>query len=142
MPNAPNAYTYIYARSRCSLERTDYMTDKLTEKDIEKYLRDEIKKAGGIAYKFVSPGNAGVPDRMVLLPGGRMVFVELKAPGKKPTALQNLQAKRISDLGFIVCFLDSKKEVDMLIELIERGEMDEIDTACLSEVLHKQATGK
>ena len=42
---------------------------KILEKDIEKYLRDEIKKVGGIAYKFVSPGNSGVPDRLVLLPG-------------------------------------------------------------------------
>ena len=43
--------------------------NELKEKDIEKYLRDEIKKVGGIAYKFVSPGNSGVPDRLVLLPG-------------------------------------------------------------------------
>ncbi|ECS0227396.1 VRR-NUC domain-containing protein, partial [Salmonella enterica] len=47
---------------------------------IEKHLVTEVKKAGGIAYKFVSPGRRSVPDRIVLLPGGRLVFVECKAP--------------------------------------------------------------
>jgi len=56
----------------------------MRERDIEAYLRDQIKRLGGIAYKFVSPGNAGVPDRLVLLPGAGVVFVELKAPGKNP----------------------------------------------------------
>ena len=50
----------------------------MLEKDIEKLFRDEIKKAGGKAYKFTSPGNDGVPDRIVMLPGGHIVFVELK----------------------------------------------------------------
>ncbi|MGN7309247.1 VRR-NUC domain-containing protein, partial [Bacillus subtilis] len=66
----------------------------MKESQIESYLRDKIKALGGIAYKFVSPGNSGVPDRMVLLPKGRTVFVELKAPGKKPTKLQLVQHKR------------------------------------------------
>ncbi|MGC5220863.1 VRR-NUC domain-containing protein, partial [Escherichia coli] len=46
----------------------------IREKDIENYLRDQVKKIGGIAYKFESPGNAGVPDRLVLLPGGQVHF--------------------------------------------------------------------
>lgn len=88
----------------------------MREKDIEKYLRDKVKRLGGIAYKFVSPGNAGVPDRLVLMPGGRIVFVELKAPGKKSTPLQRLQQKRISDLGFDVRVLDDKAKVDAFIK--------------------------
>lgn len=85
------------------------------EKDIEKYLRDKVKAAGGRAYKFVSPGNTGVPDRIVLFPSGRIVFVELKAPGKKPTELQKLQHERIRNLGFMVLVIDSKEQVDGLI---------------------------
>lgn len=90
----------------------------MRERDIEAYLRDRVKKAGGIAYKFESPGNAGVPDRLILLPGGRMVFAELKAPGKKPTALQKMQHRKIDQLGFTVFILDSKKEVDAFMEYV------------------------
>lgn len=88
----------------------------MRERDIETYLRNSVKAAGGIAYKFVSPGNAGVPDRLVLLPGERVAFVELKAPGKKSTPLQELQQKRISSMGFEVMVIDSKAGVDGLIK--------------------------
>mgnify|MGYP001481709062 CR=1 FL=1 len=88
----------------------------MREKTIEKHLRDKVKSLGGLAYKFVSPGNAGAPDRLVLLPGGKITFVELKAPGKKSTSLQRLQQKRISDLGFEVLVLDSKAKVDGFIK--------------------------
>jgi hypothetical protein len=89
----------------------------MREKAIEEYLRDEIKKLGGKAFKFVSPGNNGVPDRLVCLPGGEIVFVELKAPGKKSTTNQNLQQKRLRDLGFLVYNeIDSKEKVDEIID--------------------------
>lgn len=87
----------------------------MRENTIEAYLRDEVKKIGGRAYKFVSPGNDGVPDRLVCLPGGRAIFVELKAPGKKPTKLQELQQKILRDMGFDVWVLDSKERVDHFI---------------------------
>lgn len=86
------------------------------ERDIEAYLRDEIQKVGGRAYKFVSPGNNGVPDRMILLPGGRIVFVETKAPGKTPTALQSAQISKIRAFGFKVYVIDSKAGVDELVQ--------------------------
>ncbi|CAK7069773.1 VRR-NUC domain-containing protein [Tissierella sp.] len=89
----------------------------MREKVIEEYLRDEIKKLGGKAFKFISPGNNGVPDRLVCLPGGEIVFVELKAPGKKSTANQNLQQKRLKNLGFLVYNeIDSKEKVDEIID--------------------------
>lgn len=91
----------------------------MKENAIEIYLRDKIRAIGGRAYKFVSPGNRGVPDRMVLLPSGKAVFVELKATGRKSTELQELQQKRISDLGFKVLVIDSKAKVDDLIKEIE-----------------------
>ncbi len=87
----------------------------MREKNIEGYLRDKVKAAGGMAYKFVSPGNAGVPDRIVLLPGGKVVFVELKAPGKKSTPLQEAQQRRIRALGFMVMVVDTRQGVDELL---------------------------
>ena len=88
----------------------------MSEKIIESYLRDQVKAIGGKAYKFVSPGNDGMPDRLVCLPGGKMVFVELKAPGKKPTPLQTVQHERLRDLGFWVMVIDSKAAVEWAIE--------------------------
>lgn len=88
----------------------------MAEKDIEKYLRDRVKAAGGRAYKFISPGNDGVPDRLVCFSGGRTVFVELKAPGRKPTALQQLQHERLRALGFRVWVIDSHAGVDCFME--------------------------
>jgi hypothetical protein len=87
----------------------------MRERDIEKYLREQVKKAGGRAYKFVSPGNAGVPDRLILFPHAKAVFVELKAPGKKATPLQVAAGKKISNLGFLVFVIDSKEGVDYFI---------------------------
>ncbi|EHY0365678.1 VRR-NUC domain-containing protein [Salmonella enterica] len=81
---------------------------------IEKHLVTEVKKAGGIAYKFVSPGRRSVPDRIVLLPGGRLVFVECKAPGKPPRADQLREHERLRALGFSVVVLDSKDLSDIL----------------------------
>ncbi|WP_306463595.1 VRR-NUC domain-containing protein [Siminovitchia fortis] len=95
----------------------------IREKDIENYLRNQVKKIGGIAYKFESPGNAGVPDRLVLLPGGRVHFVELKAPGKKPTALQLAQHRKINKLHSRVLIIDSKEKVDRFIEWVTQSEI-------------------
>jgi hypothetical protein len=97
--------------------RRPYKTNSsIRERDIEKYLRDEIRRAGGRAYKFVSPGNNGVPDRVILLPGGRIVFAELKAPGKTPTPLQAAQHAKIRALGFKVYVIDSKEAADIFLQ--------------------------
>ncbi|MCM3589642.1 VRR-NUC domain-containing protein [Brevibacillus borstelensis] len=91
----------------------------MRERDIEKYLRDQVRGVGGRAYKWTSPGNNGVPDRIVLLPGGRIAFVELKAPGKKPTALQINQQRYIAGLGMPVVVIDNKAGVDELIRKMQ-----------------------
>lgn len=71
----------------------------MRERDIEKLLVEEVKKLGGRAYKWVSPGNDGVPDRIVILPGKAPVFVELKADTGKLTRLQEVQLGRLEALG-------------------------------------------
>lgn len=91
---------------------------KITEKNIEIYLRDRIKRVGGIAFKFISPGNDGVPDRLICLPNGKAIFVELKAPGITTRPLQDLQISRLRNLNFKVFVIDSKEKVDELLEMI------------------------
>ncbi|MEQ1975016.1 VRR-NUC domain-containing protein [Xenorhabdus sp. SGI240] len=81
---------------------------KIREDVIERHLVIEVKKAGGIAYKFVSPGRRGVPDRIVVLPNGRVIFVECKAPGEKPRPDQLREHERLRALGQEVVVLDSK----------------------------------
>lgn len=93
----------------------------MREKEIEIYLRDEVKKAGGKAYKFESPGNAGVPDRIVIFPGGRIFFVELKAQSRKPTKLQVKQMNVLKGFGCDVRVIDSKEGVDSFLR-----EVDEV----------------
>jgi len=83
----------------------------MLEKTLERHLVAHIKSLGGIAYKFTSPNNKAVPDRLVLLPNGRVLFVELKAPNKKPTKLQALEHKKIQSLGFTVLVIDNKESI-------------------------------
>lgn len=79
----------------------------MKESRIEKRLKKEIELIGGKALKFVSPGVSGVPDRIVLLPHGRIIFIELKAPGEKLRAIQEYRVKQIEELGFEVRVIDS-----------------------------------
>ena len=83
----------------------------MREKDIEKKLSLMVKKAGGIAVKFVSPSFDGMPDRLVLLPDGVIAFVELKAPGKKMRPLQEKRKRTLEELGFLVFCVDSKEMI-------------------------------
>lgn len=69
------------------------------EKQIEALLTYGVKKIGGVAYKFVSPGNSGVPDRIIVMPGGKIYFVELKRTDGKLTCLQSRQINRLQRLG-------------------------------------------
>ena len=84
----------------------------MLEKQIEQYLVRKVQDAGGMAPKFNSVGRRSVPDRIVLLPGGKIRFVELKAPGKYATPLQEREHKRLRALGFQVDVLDSKDAVN------------------------------
>lgn len=77
----------------------------MKEKGIEKILVDEVRKLGGRAYKWVSPGNDGVPDRIVIFPDQQPIFVELKSEKGRLTALQELQIKRLRELGQCVAVI-------------------------------------
>ena len=93
----------------------------MTEKELEQKLVREVKKRGGRAYKFISPGINGVPDRLVLLPGGRAGFVEVKAPGKKMRPNQIKRKSELEGLGFLVYCLDNPKDIGGMVDGIARN---------------------
>ena len=90
----------------------------MDEKTIERKLVQAVKAAGGIAPKFTSPGFAGMPDRLVLLPGGVVVFTELKAPGKKPRPLQLARHRLLRSLGFKVYAIDNVNQIGGILDEI------------------------
>lgn len=89
----------------------------MKESTIEKQLREEIEKLGGKAFKFTSPGNVGVPDRIVML-AGQVRFVELKKPGKELRPLQKYRKRQIEKLGFQVAVIDSIEKVEEFLNEI------------------------
>lgn len=93
----------------------------MLEKDIERKLVSEVKKMGGRAYKWVSPGNDGVPDRIVILPGMHPVFVELKTESGKLSALQRTQIRCLLDMGQDVRVLKGIREVEQFLEDCDTG---------------------
>lgn len=91
----------------------------MREKTIEQKFREAVKAVGGLAVKFASPGFDGVPDRLALLPGGRMAFVEVKAPGKKPRPLQLARHRQLRQLGFKVYVLDDEGQIGGMVDEIQ-----------------------
>ena len=102
-----------------ALVDTRFKRIKMLEKEVEKFLVREVKKIGGISFKFISPDNAGVPDRIVILPSGNVVFAELKTDKGKLTKLQEVQIKKISDLGADVRVLRGIEGVKEFINEIQ-----------------------
>lgn len=121
----PYANTYL-SRSACKstfsatcdFERVDNMR----ESTLEKRLVREVKRIGGIAPKWTAPGSRGVPDRIVILPNGKTVYVEMKAPGKQLTPLQEHWANRLRSLGHSVYKLDSVDTIDQFISEVKLYE--------------------
>lgn len=89
---------------------------RYSEKLIEKKLREQIKKMGGLALKLESQHFTGLPDRMVLMPEGRIFFVETKSTGDKPRKRQLLVHQQLRDLGFSVDVIDDMKGLDKFLE--------------------------
>lgn len=91
----------------------------MTEKQLEQKLIQAVKSKGGIAYKFVSPGHAGVPDRLVILPGGKIGFVEVKKPNEgKLRKIQERELNRLTALGCKCYVLDNQKQILKIIKEI------------------------
>lgn len=94
----------------------------MREKQIERKLTIAAKNMGGISVKFVSPGFDGMPDRIVLLPGGHMAFVEVKAPGEVPRPLQEARHRMLRRLGFQVYVLDDERQIKAVLDEIMGGD--------------------
>mgnify|MGYP000041625687 FL=1 len=90
----------------------------MREKTIEQRLVKAVKNSGGIAPKLVSPGFDGMPDRLVLLPGGKIGFVEVKAPGKEPRPLQIARHRLLRRLGLKVYVLDDPEQIGGILDEI------------------------
>lgn len=91
----------------------------LREREVERKLVNAVKAAGGICPKWVSPGFDGMPDRIVLMPGRKIAFVEVKAPGEKPRPLQLSRHKLLRRLGFRVFVLDNVEKIGGMIDEIQ-----------------------
>lgn len=89
-----------------------------SEKNVEQALSKEVKKLGGLALKFISPGMSGVPDRLILMRRGRIAFVELKAPGKQMRPLQIKRKRQLEALGFLVYCIDRKEQIGGVLDEI------------------------
>ena len=113
---------------------TDPFDKAESEKDTEKFLTVQVKRLGGLCFKWISTNNAGVPDRICLFKTALVVFVEVKSEGLKPSKLQALVHKAIRALGFEVHVVDTKAEVLALITRIKSliEERQNVHSKCSS----------
>lgn len=109
---------YIHVRTRATATQEGC---SMLEREIEKRLVDGIRNQGGRAYKFVSPGNDGVPDRIVILTGKAPKFIELKTETGKLSNLQRVQITRLKDLGQDVRVLYGLEDVKEFLEEMQHG---------------------
>lgn len=91
----------------------------MREKTVESTFTSVVKAKGGLAVKFTSPGFNGMPDRLVMFPGGRIAFVEVKAPGEKPRPLQLSRMKLLRRMGFKAFVLDDIEQIGGIIDAIQ-----------------------
>ena len=93
----------------------------MKEKVLERKLVDAVKAMGGIAPKYISPNFYGMPDRLVLIPVGRLAFVEVKSYGEQPRPLQEARHGMLRRLGFKVFVLDRPEQIKQILEDIANG---------------------
>ena len=97
------------------------------EKDVEAYVRREVKKMGGLCLKWVCPTRAGVPDRIILMPGGWVCFAEFKDGDYQPTELQRYWNKTLTRMGFNAAIIRGLEEARVLIKFVrEKVMFDEV----------------
>lgn len=98
-----------------------HITDhaEVSEKSIERYFVEKAKEHGLPCLKYSNPNIAGYPDRLLVLPGAKVVWVELKSKGRKPDMRQQIRHKELSRMGHEVRVIDNKTDIDkLLISLI------------------------
>lgn len=91
----------------------------MQEKSIEQHLVKAVKNCGGLALKFTSPGFDGVPDRLLLFPGGKAAFAEIKTTGRKPRPLQMSRKRQLEKLGFKVFVIDRPEQIGRILDEIQ-----------------------
>lgn len=91
----------------------------MEESRVERWVTDRIRRMGGRSYKWVSPGNEGVPDRIYLLPGGRIIFAELKAEKGRLSKLQEAQIRKIRSLGFTCEVIRGREGAEEFVRNLE-----------------------
>ena len=106
--NARLMHASVYTRAR-----EGFVTE--SEKALEAELRERCKALGWMCIKLTSQYQRGLPDRLILIPGGRVCFAEIKTTGKKPTALQRVTHERLRALGYRVGVVDTTESLDILI---------------------------
>ena len=95
----------------------------MTERDVERNLKKKVEALGCMCLKFESPGYTGVPDRIIIIPGGEIIFVELKAPGKKERPRQVYVQQRFREMGCtVISSVDSLEKINDVLEIC-RGRM-------------------
>ena len=114
LPNTPNTLTRVRA--------SHIVTE--SEKTLEARLRREVEKRGGMALKLSAQLHRGLPDRLILMPGGRAYFAEIKTTGKKPTKLQEKCHRELRSLGFTVWVVDSTQRLENFLTIIGILSMD------------------
>lgn len=95
----------------------------VTERDVEQHFTAQGEAYGAWTVKLNCPGNAGMPDRLIIFPDGEIVFVEIKAPGKKPRPLQERMFARLEKRGHPVTVIDSLEEADFFWEVVDGHEL-------------------
>lgn len=97
---------------------------EVSEKAIEQYLTDSVKKSGGICLKYSNPGMVGFPDRVCLLPGGITLWVELKSKGQQLRTMQRIRISQMVHLGHLVNVCKSKEDIDEMLEPYKTADHD------------------
>ena len=93
---------------------------EVSEKAIERYLVEQAKQNGLLCLKYSNPNMVGYPDRLLVLPDGRVIWVELKSKGRKPTKIQQVRIAELSGMGHTVRVIDNKADIDELIKLAKQ----------------------
>ena len=101
-----------------SIENLIHHAD-VSEKAIERYLVDQARQKGLPCLKYSNPNMVGYPDRLLVLPGGGVVWVELKSKGRKPTKIQQIRIAELIGMGHLVKVIDNKADIDELIKTIK-----------------------